>query len=99
MKSRVLQFLLFVLPLGVSAQRQNADMIIYNATVYTVDPQFNVASAIAVSKGRIVGVGASADLLRNFNALQQINAEGKFIYPGFIDAHAHFFEYCLGLQT
>ncbi len=29
---------------------------------------------------------------------QVIDAGGKAVYPGFIDAHAHFYEYGLGLQ-
>jgi predicted amidohydrolase YtcJ len=37
--------------------------------------------------------------LNKYNAREKKDAGGKFIYPGFIDAHAHFFNYGLGLQT
>ena len=30
---------------------------------------------------------------------EKLDAQGKFIYPGFIDAHAHFVGYGYGLQT
>ena len=82
-----------------SSQKTNADLLIYNAKIYTVDQQFSVASAIAIKNGKVEDVGDSKILQAKYNALQSINAEGKFIYPGFIDAHAHFYFYSLGLST
>lgn len=80
------------------AQRKKIDLLIVNAKIYTVDSRFSTATAIAVKDGKIVDVGGNG--LRNkYWPLQTINAEGKFIYPGFIDAHTHFFRYGLGLQT
>ncbi|HVX01443.1 MAG TPA: amidohydrolase family protein, partial [Candidatus Babeliaceae bacterium] len=80
------------------AQRKKIDLLIVNAKIYTVDSKFSTATAIAVKDGKIVDVGGNG--LRNkYWPLQTINAEGKFIYPGFIDAHTHFFRYGLGLQT
>jgi len=37
--------------------------------------------------------------LEKYDAREKVDAKGKFIYPGFIDAHAHFYRYGLGLQT
>jgi predicted amidohydrolase YtcJ len=54
---------------------------------------------MAVKDGRIIMTGKTADLENNFDAKEKLDAGGKFIYPGFIDAHAHFYEYGLGLQT
>lgn len=96
---------LFLIALFVSStinlfsQKKNADLLIYNAKIYTVDQQFSVATAIAIKNGKIEDVGDSKNLQAKYNALQSINAEGKFIYPGFIDAHAHFYRYSLGLST
>lgn len=96
---------LFFLALFVSStinlfsQKKNVDLLIYNAKIYTVDPQFSVASALAVKNGKVEDAGDSKMLLAKYNALQSINAEGKFIYPGFIDAHAHFYRYSLGLSA
>ncbi|HEV7621750.1 MAG TPA: amidohydrolase, partial [Flavisolibacter sp.] len=82
-----------------SAQQNKIDLLIYNATIYTVDPSFSIASAIAIDKGKIVEVGKTNDLLKKFNAKDKNDAKGKFIYPGFIDAHSHFYGYGLELQT
>lgn len=75
------------------------DLLVYNANVYTLDSTFGKSEAIAVKDGKIVEVGTSADLQFKYNAKENIDADGKFIYPGFIDAHAHFLGYGLGLQV
>lgn len=79
--------------------KQQVDIIIYNATIYTVDAAFSVTEAMAVDDGKIIATGKSDDILKNYVATDQINAEGRFVYPGLIDAHAHFLGYALGLQT
>jgi len=92
--------LLMSLPfLSGSVSKQKIDLLIYNATVYTVDHEFSKAEAIAVDKGKIVAAGTTKDLQEQFDAAEKIDAKGKYIFPGFIDAHAHFFEYGLGLQA
>jgi predicted amidohydrolase YtcJ len=66
------------------------DTVLYNANVITVDPGQPAAEAIAVSNGRILAVGASADMLRLAGAQTvKIDVGGKTILPGFIDAHSH----------
>ena len=62
--------------------RQKIDLLIYNATVYTVDSNFSKAEAVAVDKGKIVATGSSKDLLDQFDAKEKIDAKGKFIFPG-----------------
>lgn len=79
--------------------KEKADLLIYNATVYTVDSAFSVAEAIAIGDGKILATGKSEDLQQRYSAKESINAGGQFIYPGFIDAHAHFFSFGLSLQT
>jgi predicted amidohydrolase YtcJ len=67
------------------------DLIVYNAKVYTVDSVFSTVEAIAVNNGVIVEIGDSQDLLNKYDATEKVDVNGKFIYPGFYDAHAHFF--------
>jgi predicted amidohydrolase YtcJ len=78
--------------------KQKIDLLVYNATVYTVDSNFTKAEALAIDEGKIIGVGTSKNLQDQFDAKEIIDAKGKFIFPGFIDAHSHFFGYGLGLQ-
>ena len=66
------------------------DTVLYNAKVFTVDPGLPTAEAIAVSNGRILAVGTSEDMLRLAGGQTvKIDAGGKMILPGFIDAHSH----------
>jgi predicted amidohydrolase YtcJ len=81
-----------------SFAQQKIDLLIYNATVYTVDKNFSIKEAVAVNNGKIITAGATKDLLKKYDAKEKINAKGKFVYPGLIDAHAHFVDYGLSLQ-
>ncbi|MDQ7949929.1 MAG: amidohydrolase, partial [Pedobacter sp.] len=76
-----------------------ADLIIYNAKIYTVNTKFDVVEAMAVKNGKIIGLGSSADIRQQYDASEEIDAQGKSVYPGFIDAHAHFFGYGESLQS
>lgn len=87
-----------LLLMACSSSKQQADLLIYNATIYTVDSAFSTAKAMAVKDGKIIAVGKSADLEKEFEAKEKLDATGKFIYPGFIDAHAHFVGYGMSLQ-
>ena len=80
-------------------KKHKADLLVYNAVVYTVDSGFSKAEAFVVDKGKIIEVGKTTDLQNKYTAKDQLNADGKYIFPGFIDAHAHFLNYGLGLQN
>jgi predicted amidohydrolase YtcJ len=78
----------------ISCKSSNeVDIIIHNGTVYTVNDQFAIAQAFAVSEGKIVAVGTNDEILKKYKAKETIDAKGQAVYPGFIDAHAHFVGY------
>lgn len=79
--------------------RTAADLIVHHAVVYTVDDRFSVAQAFAVKGHRILAVGSEEDILGSFEAPEQVDAGGHAVYPGFIDAHAHFFGFGQSLHT
>ncbi|UOQ70262.1 amidohydrolase [Hymenobacter cellulosilyticus] len=81
-----------------SSSRQPADLLVYNATVYTVDSTFSQAQAFAVLDGKFVAVGTADALRQQYQAKQEVDAQGQFVYPGFYDAHCHFYRYALGLR-
>ena len=85
--------------LASCAHKTTVDTIVTGATIYTIDNAFSTASALAVQDGKIVATGSAADIAKSYEAKEHIDASGKFIYPGLIDAHAHFVMYGLGLQT
>jgi predicted amidohydrolase YtcJ len=84
---------------GCSAKREAVDLLVTNATVYTVDSTFSKTEAFAVKDGKFVAVGSAADLQAKYQAAQEVDAGGKFIYPGFYDAHCHFYRYALALPS
>ena len=77
---------------------QPADLIIRNATVYTVDSTQQTATAFAINDGKFIAVGSDADITGTYQAIEEIDAGGKLVYPGLIDAHCHFYGYGLNLQ-
>ncbi|MGB1449647.1 MAG: amidohydrolase [Flavobacteriaceae bacterium] len=81
----LLSFVLF------SCNNYDADLIIHNAAVYTVNDNFDVASALVVKDGKILAVGED-DLLKRYNAAAVLDLKGLPVYPGFIDAHCHFYQ-------
>jgi predicted amidohydrolase YtcJ len=78
--------------------RQSVDLVVYNATVYTVDSTFSKATAFAVQNGKFVAVGTADEVRKKYQAKEEVDAHGQFIYPGFYDAHCHFYRYALGLR-
>ncbi len=84
--------------LSACSRGEKADLLVYNANVYTVNAGFEKAQAFAVKDGKILEVGTTADLQNKYQATQEVDAQGKPVYPGLIDAHAHFYGYALGLR-
>jgi len=81
------------------SQKTRVDLLVYNAIVYTVDSSFSTAEAIAVKDGKIVETGKTTDLQNKYDAKENIDAQGKFVYPGFMDDHSHFVAYSKSLFT
>ncbi|MDO6589754.1 MULTISPECIES: amidohydrolase [Rhodobacterales] len=71
----------------------NADLIIFNGCVRTMDPNAPVAEAVAMTDGKIIAVGTNDDVRSSTaNATRQIDANGRSVLPGFIDSHVHLFQ-------
>jgi len=68
----------------------DADLVVFNAKVYTVDARLPRAEAFAVKGGRFIAVGTTADIkgLIGKNT-QQFDAQQMTIVPGFTDCHNH----------
>jgi predicted amidohydrolase YtcJ len=67
-----------------------ADLVVVNARVYTIDPARPRAEAFAVKDARFVAVGSSADIRNLASARTRvIDAGGQTVTPGFIDTHCH----------
>jgi predicted amidohydrolase YtcJ len=94
-------FLILLLPLLAACSQRpktKADLIIHHALIYTVDAKFSTAESMAIKDGRILAVGSNDSIGSLFEAGETVNAGGKPVVPGLIDAHCHFFGYGMGLQ-
>lgn len=88
--------LVFCLNACKSEKKISADLLVHNAKVYTVDSAFSTIEAFVVKDGKFLETGSSEDLKLKYEATRTLDAGGNAIYPGLIDAHAHF--YGLGQQ-
>jgi predicted amidohydrolase YtcJ len=93
----ILSLLVGSLLAGCGSTKEKADYIITNAKVYTVDSLFSVADAFAVKDGKFVQVGQTDAVLEAYESDSLVDLKGAAVYPGLIDAHAHFYRYGLGL--
>jgi len=71
-------------------KKEKADIILINGTVFTIDDQFSKTESFAVKDGKILETGTSEKIQKKYSASEVFDAEGKFVYPGFNDAHCHF---------
>ncbi|WP_234735547.1 amidohydrolase [Tellurirhabdus bombi] len=83
--------LLLLFLLQACSTKKKADLIVHNATVYTVDSAFTTAQAFAVKDGKFLAVGTDKAILEQYEADIVADLSGKPVYPGFYDPHSHFF--------
>ena len=79
-----------------------ADLVLFNGRVFTVEKSLPWAEAVAVRDGKIMAVGANAEVKKLIGKdTQTIDLQGKLVLPGFNDAHLHFASgglYLLGID-
>ncbi len=97
MKYSVSIFLAVFLVVGCQ-KKEKADYIIKDAVIYTMNENNDVAECVAVKDGKIVAVGSNQAVLQMYTSDSIVSLNGKYMYPVFTDAHAHFFglAYSLG---
>lgn len=76
--------------INVYGQSRKADLVILDATIYTVNEEAPTAQAIAVSDGRIVAVGKNDDVAAlTGEDTEVLSLVGMTVIPGFIESHGH----------
>ena len=72
------------------SQAAPPDLVIVNAKVYTVDPAFSTAEAIAITNGKFTAVGSTAQIRRLAGASTRVlDLGGRTVIPGLQDDHLH----------
>lgn len=84
--------LIAMLLAGSCSVTQNADLVIINGKVLTIDDKKPSAEAIAVRGDAIIAVGGSREISAMIKKghTEVIDAKGRLVIPGFNDAHVHF---------
>ncbi|MCX7780408.1 MAG: amidohydrolase [Negativicutes bacterium] len=68
----------------------NADLVLTNGFIYTVDAGGTICEAVAVRGNRIVFIGSAAAARRYTGEnTRVIDLQGKMVVPGFLDTHIH----------
>jgi len=78
--------LLFITASLVQAQTAKGDVLIKNGTVLTITDGTQENTDVLIQKGKITKVGKG---LRTPNGVTEVDATGKFVMPGILDAHSH----------
>ncbi len=78
--------ILFTLPMILSAQAPTGDLVIRHGTVLTITKGTLMETDILVQKGKITAIGQN---LKAPNGTKEIDATGRYVMPGIIDAHSH----------
>ena len=75
---------------ATAGAQQQADVVLSNGKIITVDDRFTIAQAVAIKGDRIVAVGANQDILRFAGpGTKRIDLRGRSVTPGLIDNHMH----------
>jgi hypothetical protein len=74
----------------IALHAAEADVILHNAKVVTVDKLFSIRQAIAVQGNKILAVGSDADVLKLKGArTEMVDLKGRMVLPGLMDSHTH----------
>ncbi|MCX7604911.1 MAG: amidohydrolase family protein, partial [Bryobacteraceae bacterium] len=80
--------------LALPLMAAEADLILHNGRILTVDAKFSIREAVAIQGNRFAGVGTSREILAKFRGPRTvvIDLGGRTVLPGLIDAHVHALE-------
>ena len=72
------------------AQGSAQERILYNAKVFTAEPQNPYAEAVSIRENKIVAVGNLTEVEKSVSAnAERVDLGGRTLFPGFIDSHSH----------
>ncbi|MEQ8324384.1 MAG: amidohydrolase [Vicingaceae bacterium] len=74
-------------------EKKEVDLIVHNAVIITADETFSTAEAMAVRGDSILEIGPEHLILNKYSSENILDLEKHHVYPGFIDAHSHFWGY------
>jgi len=97
--SRTYIYFCLALAMLSSCKQNKVDEIFFNGKINSVDSSFTIVQAMAVSDGKIIATGSDKEILAKYKCEKPTDLKGMFVYPGLIDAHAHFYGLGITQQT
>ena len=91
-------YTIIIMSISSCETKQSVDSIYFNAKIYSVDSSMNICEAMAVNNGKIIAIGSNDELLSQYKSNNINKLNGEVIYPGFWDAHCHFYGYGLSQE-
>jgi predicted amidohydrolase YtcJ len=85
-------------PQTVRRDRPQPELVLWGGDVRTMDPAHPHATALAISGGQIIAVGADAEI-RALHGVREVALRGKTVTPGLIDAHCHLYGLGIDLES
>jgi predicted amidohydrolase YtcJ len=82
------------------AWSQNADTVLINGKIVTVDERSSTGEALAIRNGRIAALGTTAEIRKLAGAKSRVvDLKGRTVIPGLIDSHMHAIRAALSFST
>ena len=85
-------FIIAIIISGCSTEEQciDSDLVIINTMIYTANHEDPIVEALAIKGNKLIYVGKNSGV-GNFNCGNSVvlDLKNSYVYPGFIDAHAH----------
>ena len=97
MKNASITVLLVLILISLTSCQNKVDLIVHNATVYTMGETRGTATAFVVNNGKFIDVGGE-ELLDRYEAKKTLDLQELAVFPGLIDSHCHFLSLGLSLQ-
>lgn len=95
MKS-ILSFIVLTFLFLSCTKKKHVDLLVKGGHIISVDSLMTVAEVMVIENGKIIDLGNAA-LTDQYIADSVIDLNGAFVFPGLVDAHAHF--YGLGMNA
>lgn len=80
----------FCIAIASCNNKTKVALILHHGIIYTIDSSFSVAEAMVIKDGKVLATGTNEYILKMYQSDTMIDAKGKTVFPGFIDAHCHF---------
>ena len=96
MKNASITVLLVLILISLTSCQNKVDLIVHNATVYTMGETRGTATAFVVNNGKFIDVGGE-ELLDRYEAKKTLDLQELAVFPGLIDSHCHFLSLGLNL--